>query len=172
MVVDILARLGTAAIASATWLGGCTHMRLDPDYAGPAPRPDAIEAPFRYDRSGTMADVVVAEPNEDGFRRVTFGSAVNYVDEHDLVVDLLDPGGETPRAIVLVLPILGGDNEIATHFARHFAKKGFAAAIVHRQDDYKDTTELDELNRVFRQIVVDHMQVLDWLETQEGIDAQ
>jgi len=64
----------------------------------------------------------------------------------------------------------GGGNAAANYFAGHFARNGYAAVIVHRQEAYKTAETLAMLNTVFKQSVTDHRQALDWMEHQPGID--
>ncbi len=71
----------------------------------------------------------------------------------------------------MVLPILGGSNDIAEMFARHFAANGYAAVLVHRQTQYKRLTALTDLNPTLIQIVIDHRQAIDWIETRPELDA-
>ncbi len=104
-------------------------------------------------------------------RRHTFASSVNLLEPHDIVIDHFAPTGKGPKPAVFVLPILGGKNKVANFFAKHFARKGIAALVVHRQEAYKDVRELEKMNPLFRQIVFDHMQALDWAELQPDIDV-
>jgi len=154
---------------------GCVHLRGDRDYAGPTPLPDALVESFSYDGDPTeTAREVLKTTDRYTVRRVRLESQVNLMDSHPVVIDYYDVGAQVDRAkvpAIVVLPILGGGNKIANLFAAYFADRGYGALIVHRQKGYVDTDELDQMNLVFRQIVLDHKQALDWLETQRGVDA-
>jgi dienelactone hydrolase len=101
-------------------------------------------------------------------RRLTLGPSGI---EHDLLLDYYDLNTSGPSPVVLVLPILGGDNELASHFAALFAKHGLAAVIVHRREEDKKADEIEELNRVLRMVVLDHARAVDWIETRPELDG-
>lgn len=64
---------------------------------------------------------------------------------HSVVVDYFDPPDGQPSPVLLALPILGGSNEVA---------------------------QIEELNPIFKQIVLDHKRVIDWVQPQEDLDPQ
>lgn len=174
---DLLAK--TAALAAVVGLCctvGCVYLPADRDYAGPISLPDTLVQSFAYE--GGPAEVsreVLETTKQYTVRRVKLESQANVIDSHPVVVDYYDVciavSGHGARPAIVVLPILGGGNKIANIFASYFAKRGYAAMIVHRQEGYVDTDDLEGMNLVFRQIVLDHKQALDWLESQPGIDA-
>ena len=86
-------------------------------------------------------------------------------------MDYYDIHGDQPVLVIMVLPILGGSNGISSAFARFFARNGYAVLLVYRQKKYKELEHLDYLNDILAQIVFDHMQAIDWLETQPDIDV-
>lgn len=151
--------------------GGCMHLPLDGDYAGPAPLPESIKNEFAYESPEPFWNSKVIKQTDDYVvRRIKFDAAVSLIKSHKLVIDYYDLPGHEPTPAILVLPILGGGNEIANYFAAHFARNGYAAIIVHRQESYKNVDQLENLNKVFKQIVIDHMQALDWVQMQGDID--
>ena len=167
-------RVVSAAVALC-WMVGCVHLSADRDYAGPTPLPDALVESFSYDGGPKEASREVLKTTDHyTVRRVRLESQANLMDSHSVVIDYYDVGEHVDRAkvpAIVVLPILGGGNKIANRFAAYFADRGYAALIVHRQKGYVDTDELDQMNLVFRQIVLDHKQALDWLETQQNVDV-
>ena len=64
---------------------------------------------------------------------------------HSVVVDYFDPPDGQPSPVLLALPLLGGANEVA---------------------------QIEEFNPIFKQIVLDHKRVIDWIQPQEGLDPQ
>ena len=161
------------ALLACTALPGCIHLAADPGYAGPEPLPETVLAHFSYEaRRQDATNTVLKQTKHYTIRRFALDPAVSLVGDHKITVDYYDLQGDTKTAVVLVLPILGGGNEIANHFARVFARNGFAALIVHRQESYKDTNDIEELNNIFRQIVLDHRQAVDWIESQPDLDAE
>ena len=106
-------------------------------------------------------------------RRAVMPVTTDLDDEHELTIDVFEPRGAVRggRPLVLVLPIWGGENVVANFFAGHFARSGYVAAVVHRQEKYKDAQNVEEMNGVFKQIVLDHKRALDWLTRRPSVDA-
>lgn len=156
-------------------IGGCVYL--------PGDHGDRAEQPARALPAEYLADFTYV-PHIAGYstqiikrtdnytqRRHTFPSSVNLLEPHDIVIDHFSPHVNQPSPAIFVLPILGGKNKVANFFAKHFAEHGFAALVVHRQEEYKDVDEVEKMNPLFRQIVFDHKQALDWAELQPDIDA-
>ena len=74
---------------------------------------------------------------------------------------------------ILILPIMGGTNyDLEAYFARSYAKRGFAVAILHRPDIKKEIHELEDIDVLLRRSVRDAQKTIDWLEAQPEIDPQ
>jgi dienelactone hydrolase len=160
-----------AVSACQAALSGCIYLPADAGYSGPEPMPEEVAAPFEYAESPTeFTSRVLDETDRYVLRRIEFSPTVNLVGDHQVVIDYYDLPGEEVVPAVIVLPILGGKNRIANHFARVFASHGLAALIVHRQETFKDAASLEELNLTFRQIVIDHRQAVDWIQTRSDLD--
>lgn len=169
--MSVRAVLAAGLLIAGITSSGCVHLPLDSDYAGPQPLPESIREAFTYESPEPFWNsTIIKERDEYIVRRIKFDAAVSLINSHKLVIDYYDLAGHDPTPAVLVLPILGGGNEIANYFAAHFARNGYAAIIVHRQESYKNVDQLEDLNRVFKQIVIDHMQALDWVQMQGDID--
>ena len=165
--------LAGVLISACALMPGCVFLSADSTYTGPQTLPDSIKQKFSYVRKGLDSKNSVLKQNKDyTVRRITFASNVNVTDTHDLVIDYYDLKRDRKTPVILVLPILGGKNEIAHLFADYFACHGLAAAIVHRQEKDKDTESIEQLNHVFRQIVLDHRQAIDWIEMQPDLDKR
>lgn len=170
-------RCGSCVVIAviAMMLTGCAHVSLNRDYEGPRAMPPHLVAPFqKHDRAAELIkDRVTKETSRYRVRRVKLDPSLTLLGERELVIDFYELTAKGTHPLVLVLPIMGGGNEVANHFAKVFAKKGLAAAIVHRQEDYKDLEEdAEQLNLVFEQIVYDHQLALDWLTEQPSVDPE
>ena len=165
---------------------GCVALPMDREYAGPNPVPNEIIEQFAaYGSRGVVfnSEKVLTTEYRYEIHRVKLTPEANVMGSHELMIDYyqlreVDQNGRVtygtrPRPLIIVLPILGGGNEIANFFAKYFAHHGYATAIVHRQDNYKDVEEtMEALNRVFTQIILDHQQAIDWLVQQPGVDPE
>jgi len=161
----------TAALALCLGLQACVSDPLAEDYAGPKPPPDELAALFAYEKAKPLPEAQTLA-KKDGFEITRVKLAVRDADgpDHEVVIDYYDVADRKKKPVILVLPILGGGNQEAKYFASYFAGHGLAAAIVHRGAKEKDANSVDELNRTFRRIVLDHRRALDWLETRPELD--
>jgi hypothetical protein len=74
---------------------------------------------------------------------------------------------------ILILPIMGGTNyDLEAYFARSYAKRGFAAVILHRPDIKKEIHELEDIDVLLRRSVRDAQRTVDWLQGQPEIDPR
>ncbi len=82
----------------------------------------------------------------------------------------LKPGEKRPA--VLISPILGG-NMVVDHFARYYAGRGFAAAIVYRKRLFweEGNDDIRQFEDYMRVSVIRLREALDWLEVQPEVDA-
>jgi dienelactone hydrolase len=88
-----------------------------------------------------------------------------------LVLDCFLPTGHTNPPTIIILPMLGGSYPLERFFAKYFAKHGLASVIVHREDYESTPATAPEVNKLFRQCVLDGKRAIDWLETRPEFDA-
>lgn len=159
--------------ALSLFLPGCLYFPADPNYIGPKPLPAETLASYAYPRyEGSYTEKILQQETHYTLKRITFPSSHNILSlEHAITIDYyaIDSAEKVP--VIMVLPILGGGNSIASSFARYFAEHGFAAIIVHAQKAYKKPEYLTKINTILRQIVFDHKQAIDWIETKPELDA-
>lgn len=152
----------------------CSHNELSKDYEKPSVLPDHIKDSYDYPRyQGSYQLSMISETNDYQLNQITFPSQHNILDlEHDIIIDYYQLKAATKAPVILVLPILGGNNKIASSFAKYFAEHGFASVVVHRQKKYKKMQYVEEMDSIMQQIVFDHKQALDWVETRPELDNQ
>lgn len=138
----------------------------------PLPLPEELTSLVSYEQQEIHnSSEVIGETNDYVINRARFDSSTNVLGrEHEIVIDYYQLKGKINCPVIFLLPTLGGNNEIANKFARHFASNGYACLIVHRQEEYTDIWDFTELNPTFRQIVIDHRQVIDWVGTKPELD--
>jgi dienelactone hydrolase len=161
--------LGVASLT--VLLSGCTHIKFRLSSAL-TDLPADLAADFTYERSSEAPAIKVLESKREYcVKRVTLAAASGRTTTNRWITldyyDLPRPG-KTP--VILVLPMLGGGYSLERHFANYFASRGYASIIV-RRDRRTGSAKAEELNQLFRDMVVDHMQVIDWIETQQDLDA-
>jgi dienelactone hydrolase len=98
---------------------------------------------------------------------LTNGTSTN----RPLVLDCFLPIGPTNPPTIIILPMLGGSYPLERFFAKYFARHGLASVIVHREDYESTPATAPEVNKLFRQCVLDGKRAIDWLETRREFDA-
>jgi len=77
------------------------------------------------------------------------------------------------RPLVILSPILAGNDLYVREFASFYAARGMQAVIVYRQKEvFSADRPLKDVEEHFRKTVIELRQALDWLETQEGVDPE
>jgi dienelactone hydrolase len=175
MARERLANLTGLSTLFVLWLSmaGCIHLPAEPGYGGPKPLSEETRADYAYRRyQGSYTEKILEQNRHYTLKRISFPS--NHIilpQQHDITIDYyaIDAAEKVP--VILVLPILGGSNNIASSFARYFTRHGFAAAVVHRQKIYPKQEFLKEIDKLLCQIVFDHKQAIDWVESRPELDA-
>ena len=162
-----------ATLISILFFLSCAHYPMDENYKGPLPLPRAVKEKYRYDANGkkTVAGLKKEEKTFFIQKIKLFSSSRLVTGAGEINIDYYGVPGNVKRPVIMVLPILGGSDRIVKSFAEFFVKNGYAAVIVHRNNAYKKISLLDQIDAVMRQIVIDHMQVLDWIKTRKELDA-
>jgi hypothetical protein len=91
--------------------------------------------------------------------------------QRSLVIDYYLPKGEEKHPVLLILPMLGGSYPLEKYFAVYFAKRGFAALIVHR-DKLPRNSKIEAVDGMLRDSVLANRQAIDWIETRPELDAE
>lgn len=148
----------------ATWiLCGCYALQLDRSYKGPPQRPSDLESYYSRGTSySSYTEKIIAQNDRFTQYRITLQSPVG-----ETTIDYF----ATPKPnddLVLVFPLLGGKNMVVDYFASYYAGKGFDAAIVHRNEEFKNPENFDRLEELFRANVVRDRIALDFFEKVHG----
>lgn len=144
-------------------LSGCFRLSGLDGYSGPQSRPAAMEEYFgprqTYD---SYKEDITAETPEYVLKHISITAG-----PHAIVVDYY-ARREKSENLVFVFPVLGGKNIIEGHIADYFARNGIDAAIVLRNNEFKDPNRFDELEEIFRMNVVRDRIAIDFFEQELG----
>lgn len=160
-----------------SFLTGCASINTKTsDYEGPTTLP--AEKQLAYEKRPIQIlsqKHIDSRPNCDVYQ-MTFMPHVNVLKKpHKVTITYYRSKEIEPRPLVLCLPIMDGKNKVAKIFASNLANRGYHTAIVHKQKDmYKQLNAQNYrelVNLGLEQIIYNHMQALDWFETQPEIDA-
>ncbi len=159
MVVLTRALLFICALA----LSGCFAVGTNSRYKGPETRPPEIENYYSVGRSVLSSSEEIIDQNDARtWKRITI-----QTEWGPTVVDFFERPQKT-QELVIVFPILGGRNTIFEYFAENFVKNGYDSAIIHRNNDFKDPAQFDNLEEILRQNVIRDRIVLDFFERSYG----
>ncbi len=166
-------KYGWWLVLGGLWVTGCSHSSLRVSQARPVNLPPALAADFAYDRpSGRPCLVTVVERKPEFTVKHVQLPAIAEAGETNrwIELDYYDLAGKEKTPVIMVLPVLGGGYGLERHFANYFVSRGYAAVIV-RRDNRTSSAHVEDLNGLFKDMVIDHKQVIDWMETQEDLDC-
>ena len=148
---------------------GCVELPLHTPVRPPAPVPQALAAQFqsRPELVELHSDVL-EQHRQYVLRRVELGST----NESPALKLNLDYYQLSPSVspVIMLLPISGGGYEAESHFARYFARRGFAVVLVRRQEINEQNPTAEAINDWLKQSIADNKRVLDWIETRPELD--
>jgi hypothetical protein len=136
--------------------------------------PARLMSDFSYVKQATpITQVKVLESKPDyTVKRVELLAAPDGAETNRWIeLDYYEVAAKGPAPMILVLPMLGGGYTLERYFASYFASHGYAAAIVRRDRKRTKGAGIIDLNRIFKEMVIDHKQVIDWVETQPNLDS-
>ena len=68
------------------------------------------------------------------------------------------------KPALIIHPISGGSYILARYFARHFSSRGWNCLVIKRYKLARHVIQPSSMNPVVRQVIINHKQVLDWLD--------
>lgn len=151
----------------------CAHYSADPDYSGPETISKNAQDSYGYKKyQGDYTSRLIEKNSHYTLQQISFPSSHNVLPlQHNITIDYYAINSDEKVPVLLILPILSGNQDIASIFASYFAEYGFATAVVHRQNKYKSAGYMKQVNQIMRQIVFDHKQAIDWVESRSELDA-
>jgi len=156
----------------------CAHSAIVRGYKGPEKLPAEIAQKYSYENTPVeYISTVVKEEKNYIIRRIEISAIKspdagydNSISQDKIVMDYYDIRGASKTPVIIVLPILGGNNDVAKFFSAYFSRKGCAALIVHRDQKQKEKVDADTLEPSLKQMVIDHKRAIDWIKTQKDLD--
>ncbi|RJP18412.1 MAG: hypothetical protein C4527_29200 [Candidatus Omnitrophota bacterium] len=148
----------------------CGTVRLHARYSGPLQPPPDFAADYAYPANWSAAPA--EEQPKDCERFLIQLPDDDPSKQNPILVDYYRCEGKGKRPGILVSPILGGRNRIASHFARFFSQRGYHCIVVHRPPDL--TTEIADpcqFEERLRNAVIRDRVALDWFCRQPDVSA-
>ena len=153
---------------------GCCHLQLKSNSNVPKTLPAALRETFAHSKRAlvTYRQTELKVRAKYSIWRFEIPAPPAFGQTNRTIVfDYYGRRGGKPTPVIMVLPIAGGSYGLERHFASYFARHGLAAVIVHRQKLSRDFQRIEDINRLLTQTVLEHQQVIDWIEAQPELDA-
>ncbi len=167
---SLLISLNFAMLITLFFIYGCGTVPFFSHYPGPLRLPKERASYYDYPKAWTVVSI---KEHPKGFLRIELRIS-GQEDEEDQVITMdyyMSSHGENVPGLLLS-PILGGRNRIATHFARFFSKHGYHCLVVHRPPDLTDRVSDPQIfeERLRNAIIRDRV-ALDWLQGRPEVQA-
>jgi hypothetical protein len=141
----------------------CFTLPQSSEYQGPSPRTEQLED---YYSAKSQAQSFSSEVITRG-KRITVEEILIQTSYGEIKATYYS-SGRSSDDLILVFPLLGGKNLVVDYFAAYFARHGFDAAIIHRNDDFKDPARFDQLEELLRANVLRDRLAMDFFERYRG----
>ena len=155
------------------FIPACAHFQVDSEYAGPMPLPDHVVS--EYSQNNYRGDFRIDFEEDRGlyvFRRITIDSGNDTIMESQIKLEFYDIKSDQKKPVIIVLPVLEGAGSIIKDFAKFYAENGYASIIVNRKKKYVKRYNFNEVNGILKEVVLNHKQVIDWIETRNDLDKE
>ena len=150
-------------LIGAAGLSACGVLPISPHPQPPEQRPAELEK--YYDHSMSYKTFRSEEIKDKIHYKI-----VRYYVDTDAGPITIDHYARRVKSdsLIFVFPLLGGKNVIADYFAEYFAKNGYDTAIVHRNNDFKDPAQFENIEELLRKNVVRDRIAIDFFEKELG----
>jgi hypothetical protein len=96
-------------------------------------------------------------------RKLTINRIVIQSNLGPITVDYFK-GRKKTEELIFVFPVLGGRNIFANYFAEYFVTEGFDAAVVHRNNTFREPDNIQGIEEIFRTNIIRDRMVIDFFE--------
>ncbi len=128
---------------------------------------------YDYERKPLAASLESTKPGSDFEVRKLILSIPGDSDLRPIRLDWYKPNRLGRLPVVLMSPILAGDDLYVREFTRFYAARGLHAVLVYRPKEvFSADRDLKDIETHFRESVINLRQVIDWLQTQDSVDPQ
>jgi len=166
-------RFLTALLAGLLGLCGCAHLHPARHASTPSPL-TVIEQKHEPDpKPATLIcrEQEVQVQRNYKLKRITIDTETNQGNPGEAIVLDYYQCKKEPSAVILLLPVSGGNYEIEHHFARYLAKHGLAVVLAYRPTNAApELSDLGAINTWLEQSVSRGKRALDWIEDRPELD--
>lgn len=165
------------SLATIPFLSGCVGFMIKgSDFKKEKPLPQSIKDYYSYEKKPINYTITNREKHANYvIKTIEFPSAVYTTEGNKTVkISYYDLNGEEKTPLIIISPILGGNNVVSKIFANYFANHNFATAIIHRPEDQKITgpNYAVSIEELLKQPLIDMRRAIDLFETFKDIDNE
>lgn len=160
-------------VQASLLLAGCMTLPIPARKTAPLPLPDRLVHYYDY-APVTLESRIQSQESLDGSTRTRMLlTAPQSASFSPVTLDWYKPEGNGERPLILISPILAGNDLYIKGFARFFAARGLHAVIVYRKKEtFSAKRGLADVETHLRETVVQLRQVLDWLGNQPEVNPK
>lgn len=154
-------------LAVSLLLGGCAPARIS------APRPSGLVSGYYDHPPVSFKPTLISKEDRSGYSFEKWELAFPDPAQRPIRLDWYRTARPGRRPLVIMSPILAGNDLYIREFAPFYAARGMHGVIIYRQKEiFSADRPLSDMEGHFRQTVIEMRQALDWLERQEAVDPQ
>ena len=161
-------------VAVLACLTGCASFdSLPENYEAPGQLPSSYLQQFCYQAAPIAGELTqIKEKKSYRLFAVSIEAGLNGPDDDSpITFEYYEPVRDAPSPVVLLLPILNGQQHILRPFASHFVKNGYAVILVDTVQRKTLLKDLVDPEPAIQQTVQRHRRIIDWAETQPKLDV-
>ncbi len=164
-----------ALLAAALALGGCVTLPVPSLRRAARALPPALADAYHYPPISLQAKITSRE-TRSGYSLEKLELRAPDSAGRPIRLDWYKPEGKTQTGrlpLVLISPILAGNDLVIREFAAFYAARGMHAVIVYRQKEpFSADRPLKDVEEHLKQTIIEMRRALDWLVTQESVDPR
>jgi len=164
-----------ALLAAALALGGCVTLPVPSLRRAARALPPELAAAYHYPPISLQAKITSREMRS-GYSLERLELSAPDSADRPIRLDWYKPEGKTQAGrlpLVLISPILAGNDLYIREFAAFYAARGMHAVIVYRQKEpFSADRPLKDVEEHLKQTIIEMRRTLDWMVTQESVDPQ
>jgi len=154
-------------------LTGCVTLPIPVGAGAPQALPKELVTYYEYPRQ-TLQPTIESAKEKSGYRIQYIHLEIpGNLSSRPIRVDWYQPHRPGRLPVVLMSPILAGNDLYIREFARFYAARGLHAVIVYRPKEvFSADRDLKDVETHFHDSVINLRQILDWLEAQDSVDPK
>ncbi|MBI3333792.1 MAG: acetylxylan esterase [Candidatus Omnitrophica bacterium] len=157
----------------ALLLAGCVSFPMRHTANHPTPLPAELRSYYDY-RPASLKPIFESTQRKSGYRihRLRLEAPSDPM-VRPIRLDWYEPGRSGRLPVILMSPILAGNDLYVREFASFYAGRGMHAVIVYRPKEvFSPERDLKDIETHLQESVIQMRRAIDWLQTLESVDPE